>query len=150
MADKLREDLHRCLLRARRNRKNFVVDLNETSMEIMKEFDITNKKRMKLMEFLQKSVEATKNKEFLKHVEPEYPRIVRKNTAHQDMLNFAGGLPTVAMTKYTERDILRRINAKRMENNFPEVLASVMKDVKEEFLEVTHEVSLWCSWSNLV
>lgn len=136
--DKYKRNLTLCLDR-RKPGARLNLNLDGVSKEVMKDFNLTEKKRRQLLGFLEKSVEETKKREYRRYkIEPEYPKIVRKNYSHQEMLKHAQELPTVGMTKYTEREILKKINARKMETNFPEVIQTVMKEVKAEYVEITH------------
>lgn len=139
-ASKYKKELDVCLDRSQKKRQSSIrLDLESVSKEVMKEFKTSEKKRKQLLHFLEKSVESTKKREFRVYVEPEYPRIVRKNTAHFDLLESAQNLPTVAMTKHMERDIIKRLNAKRLEIAFPETFQNVLKEVKDNYRDVTHQ-----------
>lgn len=136
---KYRQNLETCLDRTRRNAR-LNSNLDSVSKEMMKDFNLSEKKRSQLVGFLEKSVVGTKKREYRRYkIEPEYSKIVRKNLSHQEMLKYAQEMPTIGMTKYTERDILKKVNAKKMEVNFPDVLHAVMNEVKIEFIEITHE-----------
>lgn len=141
MADKMRVDLKKCLARAKKNGTFYEnIDFTNASEDLRKEFNITEKKRQQLVDFLKMSIENTKIKEFKHKVDPEYPKIVKKNTSHQVLREHAENLPTTKMTKYMRLAILKSISAPKLEQAWQDVLNDVMDDVKKEYLEVTHEV----------
>lgn len=141
MADKMKVDLKKCLARAKRDGTFYEnVDFTSASEGLRREFNITEKKRLQLVNFLKQSIERTKVKEFKKRIDPEYPRIVRKNTSHQVLREHAENLPTTKMTKYMRLAILKSIHAPKLEQAWPNVLNDVLEEVKAEYLEVTHEV----------
>lgn len=141
MTEKLKVDLKKCLARAKRDGTFYEnIDFTSASEDLRREFNITEKKRRQLVNFLKQSIENTKFKEFKKKVEPEYARIARKNISHQVLREHAENLPTTKMTKYMRLAILKSIAAPKLEQAWPDVLNDVLSEVKEEYLEVTHKV----------
>lgn len=142
MADEYRLQLRKCLRAARHREQGNKIDLEKAADEVQKIYKITQQKKQQLMDFLQKSVEKTKIKEWKKPVEPEYPKIVHKNTAHEEMRQHAEELPTTPIGKYMELDIIKRVHSTKMQQAYPETFAKVMAEIREEFFQITHGIGV--------
>ena len=116
-------------------------DFANVNEEVLTEFDISERKRQELMSLLKKHIEDVKVKEFRRPVELEYPKIVRKNRSHEQMLEHAQKLPTAKMTKCMKLAILKAIGAPKLEHAWQDVKSSVMGEVEDQFLKVVHQVS---------
>ncbi|XP_022919154.2 dynein axonemal heavy chain 7 [Onthophagus taurus] len=138
-------NLRKCLSRAKKDGSfHSNLDFTQASEEVKQEYNITEQKRQQLVNFLHKSIENTKIKEFKTKVKPEYPKIIRKNRSHKKMRKFAQELPTSRMTKYLHAAIMTAVGVPNLAKAWPEMLKQVMDEVEIEFFNITHEVGVNC------
>lgn len=73
---------------------------------------------------------------------PLLPPIVLESKAHERLRLYAHDLHTVRMSKYYVPCILERVQAKKLEEKFPDVVTIILEEAKQEYYDVTHEVAV--------
>lgn len=141
MGDNFKKSVRKHIRAIRNANYRKCADLANVREEVLTEFDINERKRQELMSLLKKHIENVKVTEFRSPVEPEYPKIVKKNRSHEQMLQHAQTLPTPKMTKYMKLAILKAIGAPKLEHVWQDMKRSVMSEVEDQFMKVVHQVS---------
>ncbi|XP_066246851.1 dynein axonemal heavy chain 7-like [Euwallacea similis] len=73
----------------------------------------------------------------------DIPAVV-PTTVNNSMREFAARCPITEMSRFQEKNIRNKINAKKLELRFPQLLNDIMRDSKQEFKNITH-----CAGMNL-
>lgn len=68
--------------------------------------------------------------------------IVGKPTGIDDIKKFCEKCPTTGMSRFLEKKILEKVDAKGLEYCHPDFLKKVMEEVREEFLKITREAGV--------
>ncbi|EFA11266.2 Dynein heavy chain, cytoplasmic-like Protein [Tribolium castaneum] len=93
------------------------------------------KRRHRIMLYMNKIVKKKKSEERSVKVAPLH----HIASADNNILEFCRNCPSTAMSRFQEKDILKKVDAKGLEHNYPVLLNNIMAEAREEFLKVTQQ-----------
>lgn len=114
----------------------------DTSAEINKLFGFRKRKEQRTSEYMCESIRKTKllaSKSAEKQI--SYSPLKKQVTA-DDFRKFVQKAPYTEMSRFQEKDILKKVQAKELEVTYKHLLADMVKEVKLEFLKITHYAGL--------
>lgn len=115
--------------------------LSVATPETLRSLNIAQKKQNQVKQFLRSLVTKTKEQQFQHYIEEEYPK-ASDNTYHEKLRAFADQLYTTPMSHYYEREIMKKIRGGHLEQKYRFIVDDIMKEVKEEYVKITHEVAV--------
>lgn len=115
--------------------------LSVATPDMLRKLNISERKRDQVKQFLKSLVTKTKEQQFQHYVQEEYPK-ASDNTYHEKLRAFADQLFTTPMSHYYEREILKKIRGGHLEQKYRFIVDDIMKEVKEEYIKITHEVAV--------
>lgn len=101
----------------------------------LREFAIQLKRRHRIMLYMNKIVKKKKSEERSVKVAP----LQHIASADNNILEFCRNCPCTAMSRFQEKDILKKVDARGLEHNYPVLLNNIIAEAREEFLKVTQQ-----------
>ncbi|KAH0814233.1 hypothetical protein GEV33_008564 [Tenebrio molitor] len=105
---------------------------------VARQFAMELKRRNRIILYMNKIVKKTKSEERNMKVAPLH----RDASTDNDIREFCGNCPSTSMSRFQERDILRKVNARGLELNYPVLLNNIITEAREEFLKVTQRAGI--------
>ncbi|XP_066149434.1 dynein axonemal heavy chain 7-like [Euwallacea fornicatus] len=105
-------------------------------------FDVRARKIGQISECISKNVTKTRRLSTWNR-RVDIPAVV-STTINNSMREFAARCPITEMSRFQEKNIRSKINARKLELRFPQLLNDIMRDSKQEFKKITH-----CAGMNL-
>lgn len=98
-------------------------------------FDVNLKKRRVIMHHINNIVKKTIVKERRCKIGPFVPTM----SDPEDIVEFCRNCPSTAMSRFQEKDILKRVSARGLERQHCALVKDIMSEAKGEFLKITHQ-----------
>lgn len=121
-------------LRCGTTEQTIPVDL---SKEITKMFNVKTKRNKRISEYMCEKIRKTKMKALQSKMESWKPIPTRPSTIN-DFRRFAERCSTSDMTRFLERQITHKIQAKGLEDKYPILLADCFVETKLEYKKILH------------
>ncbi|RZC36870.1 DHC N2, MT and/or AAA 6 domain containing protein [Asbolus verrucosus] len=86
---------------------------------------------------MNKIVKKTKAEERSVKVAPLHQ--IPSNSLDNDIREFCRNCPSTAMSRFQERDILRKVEARGLETNYPVLLNTIIAEARADFLTITQQ-----------
>lgn len=110
----------------------------DLSKEITKMFELSRKKKQRISEFMCESIKKTKRKASKSAGNVIRYHAIKRPVTASDFKKFTEKAPHTEMSRFQEKDILNKLHAKGLEITHKQLLADMMKEVKLEFVKISH------------
>nr|CAH7712443.1 unnamed protein product [Callosobruchus chinensis] len=111
--------------------------LREVPLEVKKKLEVDTKKKKVAVERMYKMVRKTKGKLCSNEI-PGVSPIIVKSASVSCFREFSEKCPSTEMSRFLEKRIRQRIQAKSLEAKYTRLIADMIKDTKQEFVKIVH------------
>ncbi|KAJ8927093.1 hypothetical protein NQ314_020365, partial [Rhamnusium bicolor] len=108
----------------------------DLSAEITKLFQVNARKKQRISEYMCRSIIKTKLRASASARNLTYPRLPSRPITEEEFREFTKRCPSTEMSRFQERDIRRKIEARGLEDFHPQLLSEIIKETKQEYSKI--------------
>ncbi|CAG9819767.1 unnamed protein product [Phaedon cochleariae] len=110
----------------------------DLSGEITKLFETKRKKKKRISEYMCESIRKTRLKSSKSLEDASYPMVPSKPITVSDFRKFGENYPISEMSRFEEKCIEYKIAGRGLQKQYPQLLADMMKETKQEYVKLMH------------